>query len=127
MAPSYNREFIRLTARRDLDMIGILSRNFDVLRGVSDSVFHAPNDSISTSFIKPTLLYPSHLFPAEDEAAEAMYEKVVCSLERLLQVRRHVVNFTEERSRTQAFTEEGFEEYFEPVSCSQGSLKEFRY
>ena len=109
MAPSYNRESVRLTARRDLDTIGILSRDFDVLRSVSDSVFHVPNDSISTPFVKPTLLYPSYLLPAEDQAAEAMYEEVVSSLERLLQVQRHVVNFTEEWSRTQAFAEEGFE------------------
>jgi hypothetical protein len=112
--PNYHRKADRLTFRSDLDMIGILSRNFDILHSVSDSVFNVPRDS--TPLAKPTLIYPSHLFPAEDQAAQAIYEDVVSSLERLLQVERRVVNFTEEWSRTQAFTAESFEDYFAPVS-----------
>ena len=114
LVPNYDRKADRLITRSDLDMIGILSRDFDILQSVSDSVFHTPHDS--TPPVKPTLIYPSHLFPSEDQAAEAIYEEVVSSLERLLQVERRVVNFTEEWSRTQAFTEESFEDYFAPVS-----------
>jgi hypothetical protein len=115
LVPDYHHKADHLTTRSDLDMIGILSRDFDILQGVSDSVFNVPHDS--TPPAKPTLIYPSHLFPAEDQAAEAIYEEVVSSLERLLQVERRVVNFTEEWSRTQAFTTESFEDYFAPVGC----------
>jgi hypothetical protein len=96
-------------------MIGILSRDFDILHSVSDSVFNVPHDSPPPA--KPTFIYPSHLFHAEDQAAQAIYEEVVSSLERLLQVERRVVNFTEEWSRAQAFTAESFEDYFAPGSC----------
>lgn len=115
LVPNHNRKANHLTTCSDLDMIGILSRDFDILQSVSDSLFNISHDSPPSA--KPTLIYPSHLFPAGDRAAEAIYEKVVSSLEKLLQLERRVVNFTEEWSRAQAFTIESFKDYFAPVSC----------
>jgi hypothetical protein len=125
LVPNYYHKVDRLTTCSDLDMVGILSRDFDISQGVSDLVFNVSHDS--TPPAKPTLIYPSQLFPVEDQAAKAIYEEVVPSLKRLLQVEWRVVNSTEEWSRTRVFTAETFEDYFAAVNCPLEGLWGVRY
>jgi hypothetical protein len=94
-------------------MVGFLSKDFTVLKRVSDEVANATTTGNTAAL--PTLIYPAHLFPVKDKAASALYEKVVVSLERVLQVTRRVVNFAEEWARISG-NKEGFYEYFAPVS-----------
>ena len=103
-------------------MVGFLSKDFEVLKQVTDEALDhdiARDAALSSNYtgIRPTIIYPSHLFPVVDEAVNSMYEHVVSSLERMLQVERRVVNFTEEwaRSRDNNNTE-ALEDYFAPVS-----------
>ncbi|KAK0738669.1 amidase signature domain-containing protein [Schizothecium vesticola] len=97
---------------KDLDMVGFLSKAFDILKRVSDEV--ANTSTIGDTAATPTLIYPAHLFPVKNKAAGALYEKVIASLERVLKVKRHPVNFAEEWARISG-NKEGFYEYFAPV------------
>ncbi|KAK1828820.1 amidase signature enzyme [Podospora conica] len=111
---------------KDLDMVGFLSKNFDILKLVSDKM---ANGSIATDTDQdtklarladspgpPTLIYPANLFPVTDKLAGSMYEKVFTSLEELLGVKRRVVNIPDEWARAQGpDNKEAFEEYFGPV------------
>jgi len=86
----------------DLDSIGVLSKDFDVLARVSKSLFQATQDPATDD--QPTLIYPTHLFPIEDKDVQDIYELLVSSLERALGVKRRPVNFAEEWDRAQIYT-----------------------
>ncbi|KUJ06160.1 amidase signature enzyme [Mollisia scopiformis] len=66
----------------DLDIIGVLSRNYHVLELVSQHLFHTTPSIIEdhAEDTRPTLIYPTHLFPIEDKAAQNMYDKTVSAL-----------------------------------------------
>ncbi|KAK0748326.1 amidase signature domain-containing protein, partial [Apiosordaria backusii] len=98
----------------DLDSIGVLSKDFDVLARVSKSLFQTPQDLATND--QPTLIYPTHMFPIQDQGVQDIYEQVVSSLESVLGVKRRLVNLTEEWDRTQTYTNESYENYFAEAS-----------
>ncbi|KAF4628002.1 hypothetical protein G7Y89_g10148 [Cudoniella acicularis] len=101
----------------DLHIVGVLSRNYNVLELVSKHFFHTTASIIrdAAEDTHPTLIYPAHLFPVEDKAAQGIYDKTVSVLETLLNVTRCVINFNEEWKTSQTHTEESSENYFAPV------------
>lgn len=73
-----------------------------------------PSDEAAPAHTK--LIYPSHLFPVDDELAQEVYDKVIVALEKITRSKRVVINFRNEWKRAQNFTEEEYEEYFKEVS-----------
>jgi Asp-tRNA(Asn)/Glu-tRNA(Gln) amidotransferase A subunit family amidase len=106
-----------LLIHSDLDIIGVLSRSFNVVELVSQHLFRATPSITrnSTEGIRPTLIYPAHIFPVEDKTAQDMYDNVVSVLETLLNLKRQDIDFNKEWKGFQTYTEESFEDYFAPV------------
>ncbi|KAJ3496711.1 hypothetical protein NLG97_g2457 [Lecanicillium saksenae] len=104
---------------RELDTIGILSRDLGILETVSrhlydiDTVLEAAKSE--TYSPTPTILYPTHFFPVEDQAAQDLYEKTVTALEKVLGVKRRSVNLHQEWKKAHPGSDEVYEEYFQEV------------
>ncbi|EJP61907.1 amidase-like protein [Beauveria bassiana ARSEF 2860] len=104
---------------RDLDAIGILSRDLGILETVSSHLYNietvsgvAEKETFSET---PMIIYPTHLFPVEDPAAQALYDKAVTALEKVLGVNRRHVNFREEWEKVHPGSDEVYEDYFQEV------------
>ncbi|KAH8598639.1 amidase-like protein [Bisporella sp. PMI_857] len=106
-----------LVIHRDLDAIGILSKDLQLLRVVSEHFynFSAMGMEAFNSRQPATLLYPTHLFPVDDPAAQRLYNAVVEALEELLGVQRKIIDYNQLWKQHQTFTKEAFEDYFTPV------------
>lgn len=98
-----------------MDTVGILSRDFDVVEKVSQHFYNWPHESSDLATLPLKLIYPSHLFPVEDKAAQAVYDRTVEALERIMQTERVVLDFRQEWTRAQNYTTESYEKYFESV------------
>ncbi|KAK7424424.1 hypothetical protein QQX98_000389 [Neonectria punicea] len=103
---------------RDLDAIGVLSKDLAILNTVSRHLFKNGSSIVTdktSPMAPPQLIYPSHLFPVEDTTAQNMYGKVVVALEKVLGVERHVVNFRDEWNKGLIDSDESFEDHFQEV------------
>jgi hypothetical protein len=105
---------------RDLDAIGIMSTDLQILETTAEHLLDINHltESFFTDEKPPTFLYSAHLFPVEDHHAQNIYDKVAAALEKTLGIERKVVDFNEEWKKRQTYTEEEFEDYFSPVSAN---------
>lgn len=121
VTPASIRKCRQFPEYSDLDAIGVLSKDLEVLSRVSSQLFRCPtkHPTITASLTQITLgklIYPSHLFPIEDEAAQSMYDRLVVALENITGSEKVVIDFREEWKHAQDFTKEEYEEYFKEVS-----------
>lgn len=107
-----------LTPFRDLDTIGILSKDLQLLRLVAGHFYNFSKIGMQAfnAHRPPTFLYPKHLFPVSDPAAQRLYDSVAEALENLLGVPRKTIDYNELWKQHQTFSTECFEDYFAPVS-----------
>ncbi|KAJ4017872.1 hypothetical protein NW766_003943 [Fusarium irregulare] len=105
---------------RDLDAIGVLSRDLDVLSIVSHHLYKCETTEVnaddSLSAVNLTLIYPTHLFPAEDKEAQHLYDKTVTALEKVLNIERRSIDFSYEWEKFHPNSGQAFASYFQEVS-----------
>lgn len=105
-----------LVIHSDLDAIEILSSKLEVVELVSRSWYGNPDlrSELTRVAEPPRLIYPLHLYPVEDKAAQNVYDSVVAALEQILGIERTAIDFRREWEKS-GNSNQAYEEYFEPV------------
>ncbi|KAH6973823.1 amidase signature domain-containing protein [Ilyonectria sp. MPI-CAGE-AT-0026] len=95
---------------RDLDAVGILARDLDLVKRVAVPFYQLPP---SASSHPPRFIFPLHLFaPVEDDKTKQLYERVAQSIESILQVKRESLDFGELWKKCKADTQATYSDYF---------------
>lgn len=102
-----------------MDAIEILSSKLEVVELVSRSWYGNPDlrSELTRVAEPPRLIYPLHLYPVEDKAAQNVYDSVVAALEQILGIERTAIDFRREWEKS-GNSNQAYEEYFEPVRCT---------
>ncbi|KAI0876305.1 amidase signature domain-containing protein [Hypoxylon argillaceum] len=99
-----------LVIHRDLDTVGLLSRNMDMLVRVAIPFYRLPPRA--TSPCSPRFIYPLHLFPLQDIEVQQMFDQVVGAIEFTLGAKREAVDFREAWKQSRPTGDKSYDEYF---------------
>ncbi|KAI1122992.1 amidase signature domain-containing protein [Nemania abortiva] len=102
-----------LVIHRDLDVLGLLSRDIDVLRRVAVHFYRlSPQITSVNSKNSIKFIYPMHLFPLEDNVVQEHFNKVARAVESILGVTRSNIDFTRAWERWSLGTKGSLNDYF---------------
>ncbi|KAJ8120657.1 hypothetical protein ONZ43_g2689 [Nemania bipapillata] len=99
-----------LIIHRDLDAVGLLSRDMDILMRVATPLYCLPSRAKSPD--APRFLYPSHLFPVQGIEVQKIFDQVARAIEFILGVDREEVDFREAWKQSRPTDGRSYDEYF---------------
>lgn len=115
---------MRLTGRRDLDTIGYMCRDievlYDVLRARFDpAAYHVPHSIPFRSSRCRRLLYPTDQFPVKSSEAQQSYDKITEAIQQCFGLTRVDINVAQKwKEYSKFFTNEDFRQYFSLASTA---------
>ncbi|KAI0416119.1 amidase signature domain-containing protein [Xylaria grammica] len=98
-----------LIIHRDLDTVGLLSRDMNILVRVAVPFYRLPSRAVLPA---PKFIYPLHLFPLQGIEVQQMFNRVAKAIEFTLGVKKEAIDFRQAWKRWRPMEDRSFDEYF---------------